>query len=62
MKSSGAKPVRGLAHSVAAVLDAVIDELGKAVAAVTPALVASYAQHIELADQVTEDDCAVAGH
>jgi len=27
-----------------------------------PALVASDPQHIELADQISEDDCAVAGH
>ena len=26
------------------------------------ALVAGHAEHCELADQVTEDDCAVAGH
>jgi hypothetical protein len=26
------------------------------------ALIAGYAQQIELADQITEDDCAIAGH
>jgi hypothetical protein len=32
------------------------------IAAITPALVASDPQHIKLADQISEDDCAVAGH
>jgi hypothetical protein len=27
-----------------------------------PALVTGHAQHIELADEIAEDDCAVAGH
>ena len=39
-----------------------IDEAGEAIAAVTPALGTSNAKHIELADKITEYDCAVAGH
>jgi hypothetical protein len=38
-----------------------IDETGQTIAAVSPTLAASHAQHIELADEITEDDCAVAG-
>jgi hypothetical protein len=34
----------------------------QSITAVTPALVASDPQHIELADQISEDDCAIAGH
>ena len=30
--------------------------------AIAPALLTTDAQHIELADQISEDDCAVAGH
>jgi hypothetical protein len=37
-----------------------IDETGEA--AVTPALTATHAQYIELADEITEDDGTVAGH
>ena len=39
-----------------------IDEAGQTIAAVTPALVTSNAQHIELADEISEYDCAFAGH
>ena len=39
-----------------------VDEAGKPVAAIAFALVAVDAQHVEFADQVSEDDCAVAGH
>jgi hypothetical protein len=39
-----------------------IDEAAKPVVASSVALVASNSQHIEPADQVTEDDCASAGH
>ena len=35
---------------------------GEAITAIAPALAATHAQHVELADEVTEDDCAVAGH
>jgi hypothetical protein len=39
-----------------------LDETGEAIAAVTLALVATHAQHFGLADEIAEDDCAVAGH
>ncbi|MGB7770295.1 MAG: hypothetical protein WBL43_00365, partial [Pseudolabrys sp.] len=32
------------------------------IAAIAPALVASHAQHIELANEIAEYDCAVARH
>jgi hypothetical protein len=32
------------------------------IAAIAPALVASHAQYIELANEITEYDCAVARH
>ena len=39
-----------------------IDETIQPITAVAPALLAGHAQHIELADEIAEDDCAVAGH
>jgi hypothetical protein len=39
-----------------------IDEASQTTTAVAPALVASDPYQIELADQIREDDCAVAGH
>ena len=38
------------------------DETIHRITAVAPALFASNAQHIELADEIAEYDCAVAGH
>jgi hypothetical protein len=40
----------------------IIDEANDPVATRPATLVTSHAQHIELADKITEDDCAVAGH
>jgi hypothetical protein len=45
-----------------AIVAMLIDEAAKPVVASSVALVASNSQHIEPADQVTEDDCASAGH
>jgi len=39
-----------------------VDETAKPITAVAPAFLASHAQHIELADEITEYDCAVARH
>ena len=39
-----------------------LDQAVQSVTDVPPALVASDPQQIELADQISEDDCAVAGH
>ena len=39
-----------------------LDETARAVTTIAPALVAGDAQHIELADEIAEYDCAVAGH
>lgn len=39
-----------------------VDKPGEAIAAISPALLAGHAQHIELADEIAEDDCAVARH
>ena len=39
-----------------------LDETAQAVTTIAPALVAGDAQHIEFADEIAEDGCAVAGH
>ena len=39
-----------------------LDETIKPITAVAPAFGTGHAQHIELADEVAEDDCAVARH
>jgi hypothetical protein len=44
-----------------AVAAMVIDQALHRIATETPALVARHATIIELADQITEEDCAVAG-
>jgi hypothetical protein len=38
------------------------NEAGQDIVAIAPALLTTHAQHIELADEIAEDDCAVAGH
>ena len=45
-----------------AVTPMLINQMLHSITARTPALVTRDAQHIELADEVTEYDCAVAGH
>jgi hypothetical protein len=45
-----------------AITATLIDEAGEAVAAIAPALLTTHAQQIELANEIAEDDCAVAGH
>jgi len=40
----------------------IIDQAGQAIAASAAALLTGHPQHVELADQITEDDCAVAGY
>ena len=45
-------------HGVPATL---LDETAQAVTTIAPTLFAGDAQHIELADEVAEDGCAVAG-
>jgi hypothetical protein len=39
-----------------------LNQTVQSVTAIASALVASNAQHIELADQISKDDCTVAGH
>ena len=39
-----------------------LDETVQLITAIAPALLTGYSQHIELADEIAEDDCAVAGH
>jgi hypothetical protein len=39
-----------------------LDETIQPITAIAPAFLTTHAQHIELADQIREDDCAVAGH
>jgi hypothetical protein len=39
-----------------------LDETIQPITAVASALLTTHAQHIELADEIAEDDCAVAGH
>ena len=39
-----------------------LDESIQPITAIAPALGAGHAQHIELADEIAEYDCAVAGH
>ena len=41
---------------------ALLNETAQAVTTIAPALVAGDAQHIEFADEIAEDGCAVAGH
>jgi hypothetical protein len=38
------------------------NETGEDIAAIPPTLFAGDAQHIELTDEIAEEDCAVAGH
>ena len=38
------------------------NETGHDIAAIPPTFLTSDAQHFELADEIAEDDCAVAGH
>src|SRR5262245_35450830 len=45
-----------------AVAATLVDQLGETIATIAPAFVTGHAQHIELADQIAEDDCAVVGH
>jgi hypothetical protein len=60
LRAFGGKPIEPINHfSIAATR---IDEAGEAIATVAPALLTTHAQHIELADKISEDDCAVAGH
>ena len=64
--------VRNLLRAVGSLFIEPIDELGIAatfldepreeVATISAAFGTVHAQHIELADEVAEDDCAVAGH
>ena len=39
-----------------------LDEAVQPITTVAPALLATHAQEVELADEIAEDDCAVAGH
>jgi hypothetical protein len=53
----GSKLIEPIDHlSIAATL---IDEAGQTITAITPAFVTAHAQHIELADEIAEYDCAV---
>ena len=45
-----------------AITATLLDETAQAVTTIAPALVAGDAQHIEFADEIAEDGCAVAGH
>jgi hypothetical protein len=45
-----------------AVTATLVDQLGQAITAIAPAFLTGHAQHIELANEIAEDDCAVAGH
>src|SRR5262249_29625155 len=48
--------------TLASLATTTLDHAVQSVTAITPALVASHPQQIELADQISEDDCAIAGH
>ena len=43
-------------------MSTLLDETVQTITAITPTFLTSDAQHIELADEVAEDDCTVAGH
>jgi hypothetical protein len=43
-------------------LPTLLDEAVQPITTVAPALLATHAQEVELADEIAEDDCAVAGH
>ena len=57
MSGEGVQPIDYLA--VAATF---LNQAARVTATIAPAFVTAHARQIELADEIAEDDCAVAGH
>ena len=45
-----------------AIATTLLDETVQPIATIAPAFLTTHAQHIEPADEIAEDDCAITGH